>query len=132
MQFIVKTKRGQEIVDITDEVKKVVEKNKVKDGICCVYSSHATCSIIINENYDLSVCDDILTALNSLIPLHSNYKHDKIDNNAHAHVKSAIIGPSQTIPIENGKLALGRWQGIALAEFDGPRERTVIVNVVGK
>jgi len=131
MQFCIKTKKGQEIVDITNEVKKIVESAKIKKGLCCAYSPHATCSIIINENYDPSVCDDILSTLNKLIPEHAGYKHDTVDNNAHAHIKSAIIGPSQVIPIENGKMLLGKWQGIGLAEFDGPRERTVIVSIKG-
>ena len=132
MQIAVKTRKQQEIIDITREVKKIVEKSKIKEGLCMVYARHATCAIIINENYDPAVCEDILNTLNKLIPLHANYKHDKIDNNAHAHIKAAILGPSEIIPISEGKLQLGRWQGIALTEFDGPREREVIVEIVSK
>jgi len=129
MQFSIKTKKKQEIVDITSEVREMARKSKVKDGLCCVYVPHATCSVIINENADKGVCDDIISALNKIVPEHSGWKHDKIDNNAAAHIKSAIIGPSQVIPVQNGNLMLGRWQGIALAEFDGPRERIVLVEV---
>jgi len=84
---------------------------------------------LINENYDPSICDDILNALEKLIPKDAGYKHDRIDDNAHAHIKSGILGPSQSIPIKNGELQLGTWQGIALADFDGPRERRVIVQI---
>lgn len=127
MQFLVKSTKREEIIDITDEVKKLVEG---KDGkACLVYTPHATCSIIINENYDKAVCEDILDYLKQEIPA-GKWKHDKIDNNADSHIKASIIGPGQVIPIENNKLSLGRWQGCGLAEFDGPRERKVIVEVL--
>jgi len=86
---------------------------------------------MIQENADPNLCDDILTTLNKIIPLHDNYKHDKIDNNAAAHIKAGIIGPSLTIPIKDNKLQLGQWQNIFLAEFDGPRHnRKVIVSII--
>lgn len=129
-EFRIKTKKRQEIVDITSQVKDAVKKSKVKEGICLVYVPHATCSIIVNENYDPSVCDDIIKALNKVIPEHAGYKHDAIDNNTHAHIKAAMLGPSESVPIADGKLQLGRWQGIALAEFDGPRDRDIIVKIV--
>jgi len=127
--FTVKTKKKQEIVDITNEVQKVAAASKLKEGICSIYVPHATCSIIINENYDPAVCEDILAALNKLIPEHAGYKHDAIDNNAAAHLKSTLLGPCQLVPVKEGKILLGKWQGIALAEFDGPRERRVIVSI---
>ena len=129
MQFSVRTKKKEEIVDITPQVREMARKSKVKNGLCCVYVPHATCSVIINENCDPAVCDDIISALGKIVQEHSGWKHDKIDNNASAHIKSSIIGPSQVIPVNNGELMLGRWQGIALAEFDGPRERVVIVSI---
>jgi len=129
-EFSIKTSSPQQIIDLTKEVKKLVSQSKIKEGICLVYAPHATCAVIINENYDLSVCDDILSALNKLVPLHAGYKHDKVDNNAAAHIKSAIIGPSETISVKNGNLQLGTWQGIALTEFDGPRERKIIVKII--
>jgi len=125
----VKTTKKEEIVDITEKVKDIVKKSDIDEGICLVYVPHATCSVIINENYDKAVCEDILAALNKLIPLHDNYKHDKIDNNAAAHIKAAILGPSQSLPVHDGILQLGQWQGIALAEFDGPRDRKVYINI---
>jgi len=129
MQFSIKTKKRQEIFNITSKVKEIVKKSKVKEGFCCIYVPHATCSVIINENCDSAVCEDIISALNKIVPEHSGWKHDKIDNNAAAHIKSSLIGPSQIVPINAGELQLGRWQGIALAEFDGPRERTVLVEI---
>ncbi len=125
----VKTGKKEELLDITGKVSGVVEKSGVQKGLCCVYAKHATAAIVINENYDPAVCEDILTALGKIIPEHANYKHNCIDNNAHAHIKSALIGPGKTIPIDSGKLQLGRWQGIALAEFDGPRDREVVVEI---
>ena len=129
MHFTIKTEQREEIVDITSEVEELIEKNADKNSkAVLIYVPHATCAIIINENYDKAVCRDILAFLKKQIPA-GIWEHDKIDNNADAHIKSSIIGPSQIIPIENEKLQLGRWQGIALAEFDGPKERKVIVKI---
>jgi len=127
MEFTIKTKKREEIIDITEKVKGMVEGKEGK--ACLVYVPHATCSIIINENYDEAVCKDILTFLKKQIP-QGIWKHDSIDNNADSHIKSSLLGPSQIIPIENGKLLLGTWQGIGLAEFDGPRERKVIIKIL--
>lgn len=130
MEFTIKTQKREEIIDITREVEKVVAKNAKKDtNACLIYVPHATCAVIVNENYDEAVCRDILKFLKKQIPT-GIWEHDKIDDNADSHIKSSIIGPSQLIPIENGKLQLGRWQNVALAEFDGPRERRVIVKIL--
>lgn len=130
MEFTVKTNKREEIIDITKEVEKIVDRASDEDSkACLVYVSHATCAVIVNENYDENVCEDILDFLRKLIP-QGKWKHDNIDNNADAHIKASIIGPSQIIPVENGKLQLGKWQGIALAEFDGPRERKIIVKIL--
>jgi secondary thiamine-phosphate synthase enzyme len=129
-EFTVRTNNKNEIMNITNEVKEIVErickKEKIKDGICLVYIPHATAAITINENWDPNVCDDFLTAMSNLIP-EGKWKHDRVDGNGAAHIKSAIIGPEKTILIKDGKLVLGTWQGIMLCEFDGPRERRVIV-----
>lgn len=127
-EFTLRTGKKEELVDITSEVEVIVSESKTKEGICLVYVPHATAAIIINENADPNLCDDILKALNHIVP-DLGYKHDRIDKNAIAHIKSAILGPSETIPVKNGQLQLGTWQGIALAEFDGPRQRRVIVEV---
>jgi len=130
MEFTIKTKEQNELIEINDKVKNIVEKSGVEEGICLVYVPHASAALMINENADPNILDDILKTLNKIIPLHDNYKHDRIDNNAAAHIKSSIIGPSKTIPIKDGKLQLGQWQNVFLAEFDGPRERRVIVNII--
>jgi len=127
-EIALKTTKKYELIDITEKVNGFVKG--IDEGTCVVYTPHATASIIINENWDPNVCDDFITCLNKLIP-EGVWKHDKADNNAAAHIKSAIIGPSEVIPIKNGKLKLGTWQSIMFCEFDGPRsERKVIVQVV--
>jgi secondary thiamine-phosphate synthase enzyme len=128
MEFTIKSTKREEILDITQQVEEIVEKSK--DGkICLVYVPHATCAIIVNENYDEAVCRDIIKWLKKQVP-EGIWEHDKIDNNADSHIKASIIGPGQVIPIEQGKLQLGRWQNIALAEFDGPKDRKVVVKIV--
>ncbi len=131
-EFIVKTEKKQEIIDISDRVSEIVKKSKIDDGICLIYAKHATASIIINENYDPNVGVDILAALDRIIPPHADYKHNCIDNNAAAHIKAAITGPGKIVPIKDSKMQLGQWQSITLAEFDGPRERSVVVEIVGR
>jgi len=122
-EFEIKTEKEQELIDITDKVKEMVSNSGTESGICIVYTPHATAGIIINENHDPSVCNDIINQLDKVIPESKNYEHDKIDNNAHSHIKASIIGPSENIIIQNNELKLGTWQGIALSEFDGPRSR---------
>jgi len=128
-RIIIKTKEKQEIVDITEKIKEKVKKSKIKEGICLVYVPHATCSIIINENWDPNVGKDLLNLLNNLIPS-GKWLHDKIDNNGAAHLKAAILGPSEAIIIKNNELVLGQWQNIMLCDFDGPRERRVFVKII--
>ena len=125
----IETTRKYQLVDITEKVKKIVAKANIEEGICTVYTPHATAAIIINENYDPNVMEDVIQAMQNLIP-EGKWQHDMVDNNGAAHIKSAIIGPSETIPIAHGKLALGQWQDIMFADFDGPRsERTVYVSI---
>jgi secondary thiamine-phosphate synthase enzyme len=126
----ISTKAKYDIVDIHKQVEGIVRESKVKNGLCNVFVAHATAAVIINENYDPNVCDDILDALAQIIR-EGKWRHDNVDDNAAAHIKSAIIGPSQTIPVKEGKLAMGRWQSIMIADFDGPRDdRTVYVTVL--
>ena len=121
--------KKQELIDITEEVKKIVKESGVQEGTVIVFALHSTASIIINENYDPNICTDLTNCLNNLIPA-GKWLHDRIDNNADAHLKSAIVGPSEILVVEKGELLLGRWQAIMLADFDGPRKRKVIVKVV--
>lgn len=130
MEFKIKTKKREEILDITSKVKEIVrEKANPDSRACLVYVPHATAAVIANENADQKVCEDILDYLKSQIP-QGQWKHDKIDNNADSHIKASIIGPQQLIPIEDGQLRLGTWQGIGLVELDGPRDRTVVVKIL--
>jgi secondary thiamine-phosphate synthase enzyme len=127
-EFCVKTDRKSQIIDITTRVAAVVRQSAVSAGICCIYTPHTTAAITINENADPNVCEDILEALAKLIP-EGIWRHDRVDNNAAAHIKASIIGPSQAIPVQDGRLLLGTWQAVMLVELDGPRERRVIVEV---
>ena len=130
-EFFLSTSKKQELIDITDRINSIIKKSKIKDGICNVFAAHATAAIIINENYDPNICLDLLEALNKIIPS-GIWRHDRIDGNADSHIKSAILGPSETIPIKNGELYLGRWQAVQFAELDGPRNgRKIIVTVLG-
>jgi secondary thiamine-phosphate synthase enzyme len=127
-EFSVKTDRTSQIIDITSRVSAIVRQSAVSEGICCVYTPHTTAAITINENDDPNVCDDILEALAKLIP-EGIWRHDRVDNNAAAHIKASLIGPSEAIPVKDGRLLLGMWQAVMLVELDGPRERRVIVEV---
>ena len=130
-EFTISTTKKQELIDITDKINSIVKKSKVKSGICNVFAAHATAAIIINENYDPNICLDLIDALNKLIPS-GIWRHDRIDGNADAHIKSAILGPSETMPIKNGELELGQWQSCMFAELDGPRSnRRIIVTIIG-
>ncbi len=124
----VKSTRRTELVDITAEVEKVVAASGVAHGICHLYVPHTTAGITVNESDDPDVARDIEAALDRLVPKNGAYKH--WEGNADSHIKSALTGVSQTIHIEDGRLALGRWQGIFFCEFDGPRRRQVRVRVV--
>jgi len=129
-EFVVRTQRMQDMVDITRPVADAVRQSGVADGICLVYVLHATAAVVINENADPNVCEDILEALGQLIP-EGRWRHDRIDSNAAAHIKATILGPSETVPVRDGRLRLGTWQSLMLVELDGPRERSVIVEVRG-
>ena len=123
-----RTRKTQEMVDITQQVADEVRRTGVKDGLCLVFVPHATAALVINENADPNVCQDIMDAMGRLVP-EGGWRHDRIDNNAAAHIKATILGPSETVPVRGGALRLGTWQRLMLMEFDGPRDRTVIVEV---
>jgi secondary thiamine-phosphate synthase enzyme len=120
----VKSQSREEMIDISSEVEKKLPKDG--EGICVLFTPHTTCGLTVNENADPHVQTDMLGFLNRLIPQDEpHFKHG--EQNSDAHIKSSLIGSSVTIPFENGKLLLGRWQGIYLCEFDGPRERKVLM-----
>jgi secondary thiamine-phosphate synthase enzyme len=127
-EFSVRTRKQQEMVDITGRVTDLVQQSGIREGICLVYVPHATAAVAINENADPNVCEDILDALAGLIP-EGKWRHDRIDNNAAAHIKATILGPSEAVPVHEGRLRLGTWQSLMLVELDGPRERTILVEV---
>jgi secondary thiamine-phosphate synthase enzyme len=124
----IRTQKTQEMVDITAQVTEVVREAGVRSGLCLVYVPHATAAVVINENADPNVCQDILDALGRMVP-EGAWRHDRVDNNAAAHIKATILGPSETVPVRDGGLQLGTWQSLMLVEFDGPRERTLIIEV---
>ncbi|AVX30682.1 secondary thiamine-phosphate synthase enzyme YjbQ [Carboxydocella sp. JDF658] len=125
----VRTGARDQLVDITDRVQQVVSQRGVKSGLCVVFVPHTTAGVTINENADPDVVTDMLTVLDKLVPWRANYRHG--EGNSAAHVKASLLGSSVTVIIEEGRLQLGTWQGIYLAEFDGPRERKVYVKVQG-
>ena len=127
-ELAIRTRKTQEMLDITSEVSEIVRRSGVANGFCLVYVPHATAAIVINENADPNVCQDILDALGRMVP-EGAWRHDRVDNNAAAHIKATILGPSEAIPVREGNLRLGTWQSVMLVEFDGPRDRTVIVEV---
>jgi len=124
-----KTRESTELVDITEKVKELVKCTCVESGICVIFTRHTTSGIIINEN-ESGMKQDIVTLLNELVPKGKGYLHDRIDNNAHSHLRAVLLGTSVSIPVDRGELVLGTWQSIFFVECDGPRSREVCVNVV--
>jgi secondary thiamine-phosphate synthase enzyme len=127
-ELSLKTRSKREMIDITDRVTAIVARAGVAEGLCSVYTPHATAAIVVNENDDPNVCVDVLDALDRLIPA-GIWRHDRVDGNAASHIQATILGPGETIPVHEGKLVLGRWQAVMLVELDGPRERRVVVTV---
>ena len=126
----VKTSGRTDFVDITRSVQEAVQKSGVREGICFIFIPHTTAAVTINENADPSVSQDILMGLNRIVPFEGQYQH--LEGNSAAHIKSSLIGCSQTVLVESGKLVLGTWQGLFFCEFDGPRARKVYVKVVNE
>jgi secondary thiamine-phosphate synthase enzyme len=124
------TKTVNEFCEITSGIQDIVTTTGIKSGICMIFVPHTTAAVTINEHADPDVVEDIINSLNSIVPSHINYKHS--EGNSLAHVKASLIGSSQLVIIENGNLVLGTWQGIFLCEFDGPRTRTIFVDVLIK
>lgn len=127
-RFEIKTTSRIQMVDITAHIKTLLKKEEMVSGIIVVYVPHTTCGITINENADPAVKEDILDVLDRLVPAQENYRH--LEGNSDAHIKSSIIGTSVTVFVESGSLVLGTWQGIFLAEFDGPRKRSILLKMI--
>ncbi len=132
----VETHKEQEVLNITSLVnlsfKELLSSfsKKPTSGFLVIYNPHTTSSLLINEGSDVTVSQDILETMNRLIPKHNNYHHDKVDNNAHAHLKSSLFHPFLLIPFSEGNLLLGTWQSVFLLEFDGPRIRKLYIDIL--
>jgi secondary thiamine-phosphate synthase enzyme len=126
----VKTNRRTQLVDVTNEVQRVVAKSGVSDGMCHVFVPHTTAGVMINEHADPDVASDLEGIFDRLVPHRGPYRH--AEGNTDSHAKAVMVGASQVIFVEHGKLALGTWQGVFLCEFDGPRERKIWVKVDGE
>ena len=127
-EFSVRTRSRTEFVDITGQIAKIVQESRVSGGMAIVFVPHTTAAVTVNENADPSVQHDILADLNRLIPFAGPYQHT--EGNSAAHIKSSLVGPSETLLIENGRPVLGTWQGVYFCEFDGPRTRKVWVKII--
>jgi secondary thiamine-phosphate synthase enzyme len=127
-----RTRKKRELVDITAEARAEVRRSGVRAGTCALYAQGATAALMIQENDDPNIALDVLDCLGALVP-EGKWRHDRVDDNGAAHIKAGLVGPSETIPIREGELALSRWQNVFLCDFDGPRERRlVLVTIVGE
>jgi secondary thiamine-phosphate synthase enzyme len=113
--------------DITADINRLIKNTGVESGICHIFVPHTTAAVTVNERADPSVMRDVSTALNKLIPFDDDYRH--LEGNSAAHIKSSVIGVSEILPVERGKLVLGTWQAVFFCEFDGPRRRDVLLKV---
>lgn len=128
LRFHLTTRQRSEMIDITGEIQSLVRQSGRRQGVCQVYVPHTTAAVAINENADPTVRRDILTTLEHLVPWTGDYLHT--EGNSAAHIKAVLVGPSVQVPVEDGQLQLGTWQGIFFCEFDGPRRRQVWVTVL--
>lgn len=126
----VPTSMRAQMVDVTAQVAAELAANGIKSGMCYVYVPHTTAGVTINENADPDVVTDILNGLERLVPLKGNYRH--AEGNSDAHIKASLMGFTVAVPIIDGRLALGTWQGIYFCEFDGPRRRKMLIGIEGK
>ena len=124
----VQSQQTNEMIEVTDHVQQEIAASGVTDGIVHLFTPHTTAAITINENADPDVTHDILKILNRMVPLEGGYRH--AEGNSAAHVKSSMFGCSETLPLENGQLVLGTWQGIYFCEFDGPRRRQLQIRIL--
>ena len=127
-QLLVKTRSRVEMVDVTAEAQDFVTSSGISSGICVIFVPHTTAGVTINENADPAVQSDMVKAVNKLVPFEDNYQHS--EGNSAAHLKSTLYSPSLTLIVEEGSLVLGTWQGIYFCEFDGPRERHLLLKMV--
>ncbi len=124
----IKTNSRVEFQEITSKVRDILGRSGIKSGVCHVFVPHTTAGIMVNEHADPSVVEDIAAQLEEMVPQHKNYRH--LEGNSPAHIKASLVGNSQALFIEEGRLVLGTWQGIFFCEFDGPRNRHILVKIV--
>jgi secondary thiamine-phosphate synthase enzyme len=124
----IKTSKTVEFQDITTRINELIASNGVSDGVCYIFVPHTTAGVTVNEHADPSVVADIAEYLEEAVPQHRKYRH--LEGNSPAHIKAMLLGDSETLFIENGRLKLGTWQGVFFAEFDGPRHRHVHIKIV--
>jgi secondary thiamine-phosphate synthase enzyme len=126
------TTRPRELVDITEKVRQRVRESGVQNGLCSLYAHGATAGLMIQENDDPNIALDVLDCLDGLVPA-GKWRHDRIDDNGAAHIQAGLVGPSESIPIRDGRLALSTWQNVFFCDFDGPRRvRRVLCTIVGE
>ncbi len=128
-KFSVPTHARTELINIDDPVQRAVAESGVQTGLCHIFVPHTTAGVTINENADPDVIRDMLMEIDKIIPFEDGYHH--AEGNSAAHIKSSLVGCAQTVPVEEGRLALGTWQSIFFCEFDGPRHRQVIIQIIG-
>ncbi len=129
-EIAINTSRRNEFVVIDHQVQEVVAESDIKEGCVVLYCPHTTAALTVNENADPSVVHDILNTMENLIPPNAGYTH--MEGNSDAHIKSSLFGPSLTIPVTDGKICQGTWQGLFFCEFDGPRRRKLWIQVIGE
>ncbi|HOR56850.1 MAG TPA: secondary thiamine-phosphate synthase enzyme YjbQ [Flexilinea sp.] len=127
VQFTLQTSGRSQLIDITSRVREAVTASGIREGLCTIFIPHTTAAVTINENADPDVVRDFLYELDKIVPWQDGYRH--AEGNSAAHLKSSLIGVSEQVLIENGRLMLGTWQGIYFCEFDGPRTRRVLVRI---
>jgi secondary thiamine-phosphate synthase enzyme len=128
--FSIDTKERQQALDVTDAVQAIVRRSGAREGLCHVMVLHSTAALVVNETDDPNIGTDLIQALARSVPEHAGWLHDQIDDNAHAHIKAAVLGPSELLAVRAGELVLGTWQRLILMEFDGPRKRQVSVQLL--
>lgn len=130
-ELVIKTEKRFEVINITSHVDEVVRESGVREGFCLIFVPHATAALIINE-YEPRITSDYIKWIVEVFKPGGGWKHDEIDDNAHAHIASSIIGTSRVLPVRGGNLVRGTWQEIMLVELDGPRTRRVIIQIIGE
>jgi secondary thiamine-phosphate synthase enzyme len=129
MKLTVTSRQQTEFIEITADIQRLVGKRGIQNGICMLFVPHTTAAVTINENADPTVKSDIQGVLNRIIPWEADYRH--LEGNSAAHIKASLMGASELIAVEGGRLVLGTWQGIFFCEFDGPRTRSVHIHFIG-